>query len=102
VAIAASTVQALGSEPCGSQIRSTWVTAAPGTIAQPIPTRAHDTDTLCSTEKPSVPKKSRPLRSSTRPRQRVTCAIARSVRLPAFEASISPWALTTATDDVGQ
>lgn len=90
VAIAAAMVQAVGSEPCGSQIRSNRETAAPGTIAQPVPTRAQDTEILCSAEKPSVPKKSRSLRSRTSPRHRVTWATAWSVRLPAFEASMSP------------
>lgn len=102
MADAASTVCAVGSEHCGPQTRSTRVTAAPGTTAHLVPIRAHETDTRCSAEKPSVPKKLRSCRSRTSARQRLTCATAWSVILAAFEASIAPWALMTATDAVGQ
>ena len=45
IAIAASTVLAAGSKPCGSPIRSTRETASLGTTAQPMPgVRAADGD----------------------------------------------------------
>ena len=48
IAIAASTVLAAGSKPCGSPIRSTRETASLGTTAQPMPGSAQQTETLCS------------------------------------------------------
>src|ERR1700757_1811066 len=99
VAIAASTVFVTGSKPCGSPIRSTREAASPDTTAQPTPTRAQQTETLCSAEKPSVPKKSRLRRSRMTPRQRIKCLSAYSVTIPALDASIWPQALMTPTDD---
>ena len=70
LASAAPTVSTAGSDPWGSQIRSSRETAAPGTTTHPIPACALQTETLCSAEKPSVPKNSRSLRSRISPRQR--------------------------------
>ena len=102
IAIAASTVLAAGSKPCGSPIRSTRETASLGTTAQPMPGSAQQTETLCSAEKPSVPKKSRSRRSRINPRQRIRCPTVYSVRVSALDASMCPWALMTATDDVSR
>ena len=102
IAIAASTVLTVGSKPCGSTIRSTRETASPDTTAQAMPARAQQTETLCSAEKPSVPKKSRPRRSRISPRQRIRCPSVYSVRASALDASVWPWALMTATDDLSR
>ena len=102
VTIAASTVLAAGSKPSGSPIRNTRETASPGTTAQPVPARAQQTETLCSAEKPSVPKKSRPRRSRISARQRVSCPTVYWVRRSALDASMSPWALMTVTDDLSR
>ena len=50
IAIAASTVLAAGSKPCGSPIRSTRETAALGTTAQPMPGSAQQTEILKAIE----------------------------------------------------
>jgi hypothetical protein len=102
VAIAASTVLAAGSKLCGSPIRSTRETASLGTTAQPMPARAQHTETLCSAEKPSVPKKSRPRRSRINPRQRTRCRRVYSVTVSALDASMWPWAVMTAIDDLSR
>jgi hypothetical protein len=102
MAIAASSVLPAGSKPCGSPIRSTRETAAPDTTAQPVPARAQQTETLCSAEKPSVPKKSRSRRSRISPRQRTRCPNVYSVRVSALDASMPPWALMTTTDDLSR
>jgi hypothetical protein len=102
VVIAASTVPAAGSKPCGSPIRSTRQTASPGTTAQAMRARAQQTETLCSAEKPSVPKKSRPRRSRISPRQPIRCPSVYSVSVSALDASMSPRALMTATDDLSR
>ena len=102
IAIAASTVLAAGSKPCGSPIRSTRETAALGTTAQPMPGSAQQTEILCSAEKPSVPKKSRPRRSMINPEQPLRCPRVYSVRVSALDASMSPRALMTATDDLSR
>jgi hypothetical protein len=57
---------------------------------------------LCSTAKPTVPKKSRPRRSRISPRQPVACPTVYWVRLSAFDASMSPWAVMTFTDDLSR
>lgn len=102
MAIAASTVLAAGSKPCGSTIRSTRETASPDTTAQAMSTRAQQTETLCSAEKPSVPKKSRSRRSRINPRQRIRCPSVYSVTVSALDASMWPSALMTATDDLSR
>ena len=100
LASAALTDSTAGSEPWGSQIRSSRETAAPGISIHPIPTCAHRTETLCSAEKPSVPKNFRPLRSRINPRQRTAFTNAHSVRVLAFDPSMSPYTLTMAAVDV--
>src|ERR1700761_8423601 len=102
VTVAASTVLAAGSKPCGSPIRSTRETASLGTIAQPMPACAQQTETLCSAEKPSVPKKSRSRRSRINPRHCIRCPRVYSVRVSALDASMCPWALMTATGDLSR
>ena len=102
VVIAASTVPAAGSKACGSPIRSTRQTASPGTTAQAMRARAQQTETLCSAEKPSVPKKSRPRRSRISPRQPIRCPSVYSVNVSALDASMSPRALMTASDDLSR
>ena len=62
---AASMVGQIGNAESGSQMRSRRVTAALGTNAQSTFSAAHRTLTVCSAEKPAVPKNSTPDRSST-------------------------------------
>jgi hypothetical protein len=88
--------------PVGRRSVSTRETASPDTTAQPMPARAQQTETLCSAEKPSVPKKSRSRRSRTSPRQRIRCPSVYSVRVSALDASMPPWALMTVTDDLSR
>ena len=76
LASAAPTVSTAGSDPWGSQSRSSRETAAPGTTTHPLPSRAQHTEILCSAEKPSMPKNSRPLRSRINPLQRTAFASA--------------------------
>ena len=63
---AASTVSQIGRAESGSQIRSRRVTAALGASAHSIFSAAQRTFRVCRAEKPAVPKKSTPVRSSTR------------------------------------
>ena len=62
---AASMLRQIGNAESGSQMRSRRVTAALGTNAQSTFSPAQRTLTVCSAEKPAVPKNSTPDRSST-------------------------------------
>ena len=62
----AGIVAAIGRAESGSQIRISRLTALLGTSTHSTPAPAQRTFSVCSAEKPAVPKKSTPVRSSAR------------------------------------
>ena len=92
-------VAAIGRVESGSQIRSSRLTAALGTSTHSTPAPAHRTFSVCSAEKPAVPKNSTPGQIQ---RQALECdrrRVTRSRRTPGrWTRPVRRVAVITATD----
>src|SRR6476659_4106885 len=91
-----------GSADSGSQMCSSRFTAGLGTSVHSMPSAAQRTFNECSAEKPDVPKKSTPVRSSTNCVMRPEWLAAYEKNSSALAASSSPCAVTIAVDDGSQ